>query len=673
MVRALPGVPLVFWCDPKLDGLALELIYEDGVFTCAITRGDGEEGEVVTEAARTIRSIPLKLHGDGPFPKHICVRGEVVIFKKEFDEMNERRRKQGETVYSNPRNAASGCLRQLDVSQVRGVPLTFLSYSMGAVDWGDAQSVHTHADLMRLFESWGFSTPTGGAVCSGLPEVEGYVESVHEKRPQYAMQIDGAVAKVNDLEAQKALGFTARAPRFAVAFKFQAEQAETILRDIEVQVGRTGVLTPVAKLDPVAVGGVTVSSATLHNEDEVRAKDLRLGDTVVVQRAGDVIPEVVRAVPEKRPAGAEPRSFPRVCPVCGSPVHRYVKLDSKGREVEGQAWICDNVSCPAVRKRSMVHFASQSGLDIKGIGKEWIERLVDDGRLNSPADLFTLTEGDLLGYEKMGKVLAGKFIAALNKAKEAPLFRLISALGIPHVGLQTARTLASRFSDLGALENASLREIAEALYVSKNPVRSLPSAVYAFFREPANRNRIDSLLGIGLTAEQRIKDLKIPGLDGKKAALLAARFGDLRALAAASADEIADVLLPARKGKDVVAGSVHDFFSTPANQEMIARFRELGLWPHNDLQAEAAEAGAAGEAAASALSGKRVLFTGTLSMPRSEAQKMAEEKGAVIVSSVSKKLDYLIVGENPGSKLDKARALGIEVLDEQGFRNLLAE
>ena len=668
MVRALPDVPMEFWCDPKLDGLALELVYDDGVFVCAITRGDGEEGEVVTEAARTIHSIPLKLHGDGPFPKHICVRGEVVIFKKEFEEMNTRRRKQGETVYSNPRNAASGCLRQLDVSQVRGVPLTFLSYSMGAADWGKASPARTHAALMHLFESWGFSTPPGGAVCRGLPEVEAYVEGVHEKRPQYLMQIDGAVAKVNDLEAQKELGFTARAPRFAVAFKFQAEQAETILRDIEVQVGRTGVLTPVAKLDPVAVGGVIVSSATLHNEDEVRAKDLHIGDTVIVQRAGDVIPEVVRAVPEKRPEGARPWVFPSTCPVCGSPVHRYVKLDSRGNEVEGQAWICDNVSCPAVRKRAMVHFASQSGLDIKGIGKEWIERLVDDGRLNSPADFFTLTEGDLLGYEKMGRVLARKFIDALNKAKEAPLYRLISSLGIPHVGLQTARILAGHFSDLGALANASLREIADALYVSKS-AGSLPAAVRAYFRDPANRNRVESLLSLGLSTAQRIRDLNIPGLDGRKADLLASRFGTLDALADASYDEIADVLSPVRKGKAVVAESVHDFFMTPANQEMIARFRAEGLWPHSVEKSDGEEKTAPEEA--SALAGKRFLFTGTLSVPRSQAQHMAEEKGAIIVGSVSKKLDFLGCGENPGSKLDKARELGVRVLDEKEFRELL--
>jgi len=293
---------------------------------------------------------------------------------------------------------------------------------------------------------------------------------------------------------------------------------------------------------------------------------------------------------------------------------------------------------------------------------------VDDGRLNSPADFFTLTEGDLLGYEKMGRVLARKFIDALNKAKEAPLYRLISSLGIPHVGLQTARILAGHFSDLGALANASLREIADALYVSKS-AGSLPAAVRAYFRDPANRNRVESLLSLGLSTAQRIRDLNIPGLDGRKADLLASRFGTLDALADASYDEIDDVLSPVRKGKAVVAESVHDFFMTPANQEMIARFRAEGLWPHSVEKSDGEEKTAPEEA--SALAGKRFLFTGTLSVPRSQAQHMAEEKGAIIVGSVSKKLDFLVCGENPGSKLDKARELGVRVLDEKEFRELL--
>lgn len=572
MLRALPETPMVFWCDPKLDGLALELVYEKGLLVDAITRGNGEEGEVVLEQARTIRTVPLRLAGDGPFPERIEVRGEVVIYKKDFAEVNQRREALGQKVFANPRNAAAGSLRQLDVGQARKMPLTFLGYSLGSAVWGEVKAPETHEELMRLFQNYGFETPPGGKVCHGQEEVETCVESVHVHRADYAMQIDGAVAKVNDLAAQKALGYTARAPRFAVAFKFPAEQAETILQDIEVQVGRTGVLTPVARLAPVQVGGVTVSSATLHNEDEVRAKDARIGDTVVVQRAGDVIPELVRVVLEKRPEGAKPWEFPKTCPACGEAVHRE----------EGQAaWTCDNISCPAVRLRSIIHFVSGAGMDIQGIGSQWIEQLVTSGRVKTPADLFTLTVRDLLGYERMGEQLAGNFVQALDSAKnKATMARFVSALGIHHVGEQAARLLATYFGTMDRLAAASVKELT-------------------------------GLSGIG----------------------------------------------------PKMAESIHNFFAGHANQQMLARFRELGIWPGQEKAVKDDRPGP--------LQGQRVLFTGTLSMPRNEAQRLAEEAGAIVVNSVSKKLDYLVAGEKPGSKLDKANALGVKVLDEDTFKTLL--
>ncbi len=574
MTRALPETPMVFWCDPKLDGLALELVYEDGLLVDAVTRGDGEEGEVVLEQARTIRTVPLRLAGDGPFPRRLEVRGEVVIFKADFAAVNSEREALGRKLFANPRNAAAGALRQLDVSQTRKTPLTFLAYSLGTAEWGDVPAPGDHEGLMALFAGYGFETPPGGRVCRGLEEVEAYVEQVRGQRAGYAMQIDGAVAKVDDLEAQRALGFTARAPRFAVAFKFPAEQARTVLLGIDVQVGRTGVLTPVARLAPVQVGGVTVSSATLHNEDEVRAMDLRVGDTVVVQRAGDVIPEVVRAVPELRPEGAEPWVFPAACPACGEPVRRE----------EGQAaWVCENIACPAVRLRSIIHFVSSAGLDIQGIGGQWIEQLVGSGRVKTPADLFTLTAKELLGYERMGEQLASNFVQALDDAKRrATLARFIAALGIHHVGAQAARLLAARYADMDALAAAGVEDL----------------------------TRID---GVG----------------------------------------------------PKMAESIRAFFAGRANREMLARFRELGLWPTAGAAAPAAEE------AAGPLQGRRVLFTGTLGMPRSEAQRLAEEAGAVIASSVSRRLDYLVAGDKPGSKLDKARSLGVAVLDEQGFLALL--
>lgn len=568
MTRALPETPMEFWCDPKLDGLALELIYVDGVLQDAITRGNGEEGEVVLEQARTIRTIPLRLAGQGPFPARLEVRGEVVIYKEDFEKVNERRASLGQKVFANPRNAAAGSLRQLDVAQTRAMPLTFLAYSLGAATWGEVQEPRFHADLMALFAAYGFATPPGGKLCQGLAEVEAYVENVRQNRPSYAMQIDGAVAKVNDLAAQEALGFTARAPRFAVAFKFPAEQAETKLLDIEVQVGRTGVLTPVAKLEPVRVGGVVVSSATLHNEDEVRAKDLRVGDTVVVQRAGDVIPEVVRAIPEKRPADSQPWVFPAHCPACGEAVHRE----------EGQAaWVCDNASCPAVRLRSIIHFVSPQGLDIEGIGSQWIEQLVTSGRVRNPSDLFTLTREELLGFERMGETLAGNFLEALDSARhKASLARFIAALGIHHVGEQAARLLATRFADMERLVCASEEELTS-----------------------------------------------LPGIGPK------------------------------------IARSVRNFMDSQANRDMLEHFRELGLWPGAQEEAEGP------------LQGKRVLFTGSLSMPRARAQRLAEGAGAVLAGSVSRKLDYLVVGEKPGSKLEKAQGLGVSILSEEEFVRLV--
>lgn len=570
-------LPQAFWCDPKLDGLALEIIYANGVLQEALTRGDGEVGEVVTEAVRTIRTVPLRLRGDGPFPARLEVRGEVVMYKKDFDALNARQESLGQKTFANPRNAAAGTLRQLDISVTESRPLRFLAYSLGDAQWAPAQPCRLHSELMARLKEYGFLTPPNGKLCANPQDVEEYVNWVRENRPEFAMEIDGAVAKQNDLEAQEALGFTARAPRFAVAFKFPAMQAQTLLEGIEIQVGRTGALTPVAMLAPVAVGGVMVSRATLHNEDEIRARDVRVGDTVIVQRAGDVIPEVVGPVLDKRPAGAEPYEFPHTCPACGQPVYRE----------EGEAaWRCENLACPAIRLRSITHFVSKAGLDIQGVGQKWIEQLVTSGRVQSPADLFSLTVQELLGFERMGEVLAQKFVDSLENARHtATLQRLISALGIRHVGEQTARTLAARFADLDELENTT----------------------------------VESLLALPDVGPE-------------------------------------------------VASSIRNFFDSPANREQLARLKENGPWPKGADSAQGAQTLAEGP-----LAGKTILFTGTISVPRGTAQKWAEAAGAVPLGAVSKKLDYLVAGEKAGSKLDKARSLGVTVLDETEFRNLLRE
>ena len=575
MQRALPEVPLAFWCDPKLDGLALEIIYENGILQQALTRGDGEEGEVVTEAVRTIRTVPLRLRGAGPFPERLEVRGEGVIYKKDFAAINEHRESLGQKLLANPRNAAAGALRQLDVANTQQMPLRFLAYSLGEARWGRALPCHFQHELATRLRDYGFLTPPDGRLCADPAAVEAYVESVRQGRADFPMEIDGAVAKQDDLEAQEALGFTARAPRFAIAFKFPAMQVHTRLTGIEIQVGRTGVLTPVAQLEPVAVGGVMVTRATLHNEDEILAKDVRVGDTVIVQRAGDVIPEVVGPVLEERPSGARPFEFPHICPVCGEPAHR---------EPGEAAWRCGNISCPAVRLRSICHFVSKAGLDVQGVGQKWMEQLVSSGHVTSPEQLFRLTVQDLLPFDRMGDVLAQKIVDAFDDARHnATLARLISALGIRHVGEQTARMLAAHFHDMDALAAADTPRL-----------------------------------------------LELPDVGPE------------------------------------VASSIRSFFESPANQHMLAGLREAGLWPV--AAPEPAAAGGEGP-----LQGKKILFTGTLSMPRGKAKQLAEAAGAVVLGSVSKKLDILVVGEDPGSKLEKAQSLGIAVLDEAAFLGLLAD
>ena len=565
--NALPGAPEAFWCDPKMDGLALEVVYENGLLTAALTRGDGVEGELVTEAVRTVRNLPLRLAGQGPFPGRLEVRGEVVMPKAAFADLNKRLASRGEKTFANPRNAAAGSIRQLNTAVTASRPLHFLGYGVGEVQWGEAEPA-TYAQLMQRLQGWGFAVPPDGRVCVAAAGVQAFVDDLHRRRNELAYEIDGAVMKLDDLEAQRALGYTARAPRFAVAWKFPAEQATTQLLEISIQVGRTGVLTPVAELEPVSVGGVTVSRATLHNEDEIRNRDVRVGDTVIVQRAGDVIPEVVAPVLDERPENAAPFVFPHACPVCG-----HAAL----REPGEAAWRCINALCPAVLKQSMVYFVSKAGLGIDGVGERWVEQLVDAGRVKTPADLFRLRVEDLLRFERMGVKLAEKFVTAFETARTtATLQRFFCALGIRHVGEQTAHTLAGAFADADALAMAT---------------------------------------------EEALQTLPDIGPE--------------------------------------VASSIRAYFADEGNRQLLEAFRELGLWPRREETMAAI--------VQTALSGKRVLFTGSLSMPRSQAEKLAEAAGARIASSVSKNLDLLIVGEAPGSKETKARALGVEILDETAF------
>lgn len=568
---AADGAPFepLFWCEPKLDGLALELAYENGLLVQALTRGDGEEGEDVTAAARAIRNIPLKLLAEQP-PAYIEARGEVVIYRADFEELNRRQAEAGLKIFANPRNMAAGTLRQLDIGVVRQRPLRFLAYGLGEVDWGQARPCETQEESVKYLRECGFELPPHGRLCEGVEGVEKYADWVRGHRQEFPMEIDGAVAKLNSLASQRQLGFTSRAPKFAVAFKFPAMEAKTRLLGIDIQVGRTGALTPVALLEPVPVGGVVISRATLHNEDEIKKLDARIGDTVKVRRAGDVIPEIVGVALEERPENAAPFEFPHTCPVCGEPAHR---------EPGEAAWRCDNMGCPARNLREIIHFASPSGLDIKGLGEKLLEKLVESGKVKNPADLFTLNREDLLEFDRMGEKLADKILKSVEEAKKkATLEKLIRALGIRHVGNQTARNLAEQFASIEALEAASPGQLQETPDVGPE-----------------------------------------------------------------------------------IAAAIRDFFETPANRKIIAKIEAAGVRPANSGKREGN------------LAGKSILFTGTLRMPRQKAQKLAEENGAVVKSGVGRALDLLVAGENPGSKLEKAKSLGIPVLSEEEFLKMLAK
>lgn len=560
-----------YFCELKLDGLALNLRYEQGALVQAATRGDGQTGEDVTSNIRTIKSIPLRLTGQShEIPQVLEVRGEVFMNLADFDLLNEAQRVRGEKIFVNPRNAAAGSLRQLDPRITAQRPLRFFAYG-----WGDVGSLQLdkHSDMLDWMARLGLPVNVSQhVVAQGAADLLRYYEQVGLRRASLPYDIDGVVYKVNDLDAQRILGFVARAPRFAVAHKFPAQEAFTTLLDIEVQVGRTGAITPVARLSPVFVGGVTVTNATLHNEDEIRRKDVRVGDTVIVRRAGDVIPEVVGPVLEKRPAFAPQFVMVTACPVCGSAIERL--------EDEAIARCTGGLFCAAQRKQSLLHAAGRKALDIEGLGEKLVEQLVDRARIHSLADIFTLQAAELAGFERMGQKSADNLIAAIQQAKQPPLGRLIFALGIRHVGETTARDLALHFGSIEGLMTAS----------------------------------VDTLLGVN------------------------------------------DV-------GPVVAGSIARFFAEAHNQEIVRALREQGVEPAAEVAARSA-----------GLSGKTFVLTGTLPVwSREDASSLIVAAGGKVTGSVSRKTSFVVAGADAGSKLEKARELGVVVLDEDGLRALLAQ
>ena len=440
-----------WWADPKLDGLAAEIIYENGELVAALTRGDGEEGEVITSAVKTIRNVPKRLGDNLPFTR-LEVRGEVLMLKRDFEALNEKQKMLKQKTFANPRNAAAGTLRQLDTRITAERKLIFLAYGVGQVLVPHAQDEiglslwKTQEELMQGLSRLGFAISKESKLCRNSRDAFSFCEKMEQVRDTLPYELDGVVYKLNNRFAQQVLDFTARSPRFAIAWKFSSRKAETVLKAITVQVGRTGVLTPVAELEPVSIGGVLVSRATLHNEEELRNLDVRVGDTVLVQRAGDVIPDILSVNLEKRSENTEEFIFPKECPVCHSKAVRYKN------EV---AWRCVNVDCPAQKIQGIIHFVSKAGLDVSGVGEKWVEKLVETGRVENIADLFTVTVKELLAFEGMGDVSAQKFVDSLHEVKHtATLARFISSLGIRLVGEQTAKTLAQAFENMDELAKA---------------------------------------------------------------------------------------------------------------------------------------------------------------------------------------------------------------------------
>ena len=559
-----------YMAEPKLDGLAISLRYEKGWLVTAATRGDGQTGENVTRNMRPVLDACTQLAGDR-IPDVVEVRGEVFMTREEFDRLNAQQEAEGEKRYINPRNAAAGSLRQLDPAVTARRSLSLCCYALGEVR--PEEPLRTQADVLDWIKGFGLPVTELAEPVTGVAGCLDYYRRMLGRRDDLPFDVDGVVYKVSRLDWQRSLGFTARAPRWAVAYKFPAEESMTRVTAIDVQVGRTGAVTPVARLEPVFVGGATVSNATLHNQDEIRRLDIRVGDQVIVRRAGDVIPEVVSVVEAGRTADFPEFEFPRTCPVCGAAI---VQEDQNV-----VARCSGGLFCQAQKIQSILHFASRHAMNIRGLGTRLVEQMIHEKLIDSVADLFSLDEARIGGLERMAEKSASNLVAAIDRSRNTTLPRFIFALGIPLVGETTAEALAQAFGD------------------------------------------IDRLAGADDEALRQVPDIG-PG----------------------------------------VAGSVISFFSEKHNLEIVGRLRKTGVtWPEPEPSAVSAEG---------PFSGATVVLTGTLSMPRSEAKRLLRSAGARIAGSVSGKTDFLVCGENPGSKAESAESLGVKVLDEDRFREMLA-
>ncbi len=641
IVAALPDAqPVCYSAEPKLDGLAVSLRYEGGALVRAATRGDGSRGEDVTLNVRTIQSVPLRLLG-GDWPEVLEVRGEVYMTRTGLAELNARIARP----FANPRNAAAGSLRQLNARITAERPLEFCCYGWGEVSHALDES---HYTVLKRLAGWGIPISQALRQVADLEGCRAYFEDLARRRDSLNYDIDGVVFKIDALAERARLGETSRHPRWAIARKFPSQEELTEIEAVEFQVGRTGAVTPVARLRPVQVGGVSVANATLHNMDEVIRKDVRIGDTVVVRRAGDVIPEVVGVVIERRPRDAQLVELPHACPVCGSDVIR-----PPGESV---ARCTGGLYCPAQRKEAIEHFASRRAMDIEGLGDKLVEQLVDLDWVREPADLYHLTQAQLAQLERMGEKSAANLIAALEHSKETTFARFIFALGIREVGETTALALAERFDGI-----ASLMSVKESDFVRERGVKGIGRKT----AESLHQYLVDHPQAqTDISLADWLADLGIRGLTRARTALLAAFFGDIAALRAAEPRDLYFNSKPLIEGiGPVIAAHIAGFFAQAHNCEAIERLLAAGIrWPAPAV-----------EAAVRPLAGKTMVITGALSRPRDEIKTWLEGLGAKVTGSVSRKTDYLLAGEDAGSKLDRARALGVRILDEAALKALLEQ
>ncbi len=662
-------------CEPKLDGLAVSLLYQNGALVRGATRGDGTTGEDISVNVRTVRNIPLKLHGKG-WPDTLEVRGEVFMSKAGFERLNASQLEVGGKTFANPRNAAAGSLRQLDSKITANRPLEFCCYGIGQVSHDIAD---THTGNLQQLKEWGMPISREMKIAHGIEDCLTYYHDIGEKRLTLPYEIDGVVFKVNSIAAQRELGFRAREPRWAIAHKFPAMEELTELLDVEFQVGRTGAVTPVARLKPVKVAGVTVANATLHNMDEVARLGLMIGDTVIIRRAGDVIPQVVQVVQERRPTDARAVEIPQTCPVCGSQVERTQLIKrSKGKETisEGAVYRCvGRLACGAQLKQAIIHYVSRRAMDIEGLGDKTIEQLVDEKLIGSPADLYKLKYEQIIDLEGFAEISSKKLLKAIDDSKQPTLARFIYALGIPDVGEETAKVLAR---SLGSLDRVIVA-LPEVLTYLPDVGLEVAHEIHSFFEDEHNQNVIGALLGecqmelqdtgdlgaefaASATLGGMLDKLNIPSVGPGAAQKLADKFGTLEAVVKADWLDMRQTL-PEKQ-----AQAVRAFFDVAEHaQRALAieqQLKDFGMhWQSEKKVVEGLP-----------LAGQTWVLTGSLElMSRDVAKEKLEGLGAKVSGSVSAKTHTVVAGPGAGSKLTKANELGLKVLDEEAFVGFLKQ